>query len=187
MKTTVITSNKTDKINGSVLNKIGENNAESLKSNDLVLNKDSGKNEPDNGVTKEHDVNQVQHFELLKDKEIDTESPKPVIKEQFRDVKPAMNLEQTLKWVETMHRRKVQRDKLVGTIDTLEAFEVAQLDDADETDNNHFQGCVLSIVDDNRKEFSTKNPFIIAAVASYVKSLCVDKLAEIEGEIVIPV
>ena len=70
---------------------------------------------------------------------------------------------------------------------TLEAFEIAQKDDAEETDSNHFQGCELTIEDDKGREFTTKNPFIINAVAKMVNTLCVDKLTEIEGEIFIPV
>lgn len=56
-----------------------------------------------------------------------------------------------------------------------------------ETDtSNHYQGCELTIEDDKGREFTTKNPFIINAVAKMVNTLCVDKLAEIEGEIFIP-
>jgi len=109
-------------------------------------------------------------------------------KSELRDglVKPALNLESTLKLVEELHRRKIQRDKLLSTIGTLEEFEVAQKDDAEETDSNHYQGCELTIEDDKRRSFSTKNPFIIKKVAEYVNTLCLDKLAEIEGEIFLP-
>lgn len=100
--------------------------------------------------------------------------------------KPVLNLEGTLKLVEELHRRKIQRDKLLSTIGTLEAFEVAQKDDAEETDSNHYQGCELTIEDDQRRSFSTKNPYIIKKVAEYVNTLCLDKLTEIEGEIFLP-
>ena len=100
--------------------------------------------------------------------------------------KPALNLEGTLKLVEELHRRKIQRDKLLETINTLEAFEVAQIEDGDETDNNHFQGCTLMIEDDSRRKFITKNPVIIWSVSQYVNSLCVEKLSEIEAGITIP-
>ncbi|RYG32513.1 MAG: hypothetical protein EOO01_34175 [Chitinophagaceae bacterium] len=100
--------------------------------------------------------------------------------------KTASNLEGTLKLVEELHRRKIQRDKLLSTIGTLEEFEVAQKDDAEETDSHIYQGCELTIEDDKRRSFSTKNPFIIKKVAEYVNTLCLDKLAEIEGEIFLP-
>lgn len=116
-----------------------------------------------------------------------TEQPKAgQAKAETRPIKPALNLEGTLKLVEELHRRKVQRDKLLDIIHTLEAFEVAQIEDGDETDGNHFQGCTLMIEDDSRRKFITKNPHIIWAVGQYVNSLCVDKLAEIEAGITIP-
>lgn len=115
------------------------------------------------------------------------ESTKMEIKEQLKEEKPAMNLEATIKLALDLNRRINQRGKLLETIGTLEAFEVAQKDDAEETDSTHFQGCELTIEDDKGREFTTKNPFIINAVAKMVNTLCVDKLAEIEGEIFIPV
>ena len=107
-------------------------------------------------------------------------------KTEIRFEKPALNLESTLKLVEELHRRKIQRDKLLETIETLEAFEVAQMEDAEETDSNHFQGCTLTIEDDTRRKFNTKNPVIIFSVAQYVNSMCVNRLAEIEAGITIP-
>jgi hypothetical protein len=107
-------------------------------------------------------------------------------KTEIKFEKPALNLESTLKLVEELHRRKIQRDKLLETINTLEAFEVAQIEDGDETEGNNFQGCVLTIEDDTRRKFVTKNPVIIQAVSQHVNSLCVNKLAEIEAGIIIP-
>ena len=100
--------------------------------------------------------------------------------------KPALNLEGTLKLVEELHRRKIQRDKLLETIGNLEAFEVELKDEVDETDGNYYQGCSLTIEDDTRRKFVTKNPTIIWTVAQMVNSLCVNKLAEIEAGITIP-
>lgn len=114
------------------------------------------------------------------------EVSKSEIKEQLKQEKPVLNLEGTLKLVEELHRRKIQRDKLLSTIGALEEFEVTQQDDAEETDGNHFQGCELTIQDDKRREFSTKNPYIIKKVAEYINTLCVDRLAEIESGIYIP-
>lgn len=116
-----------------------------------------------------------------------TEPTKSEIKEQLKVEKPAMNLEATIKLALDLNRRINHRGKLLETIENLEKFEVAQKDDAEETDSNHFQGCELTLEDDKGREFTTKNPFIINAVAKMVNTLCVDKLAEIEGEIFIPV
>jgi len=100
--------------------------------------------------------------------------------------KPALNLEETLKLVAELNRRKIQRDKLIETIDNLEAFEVDMKEDADETDGNIYQGCTLTIEDDNRRKFVTKNPVIIFTVAQQVNRMCVDKLSEIEAGIILP-
>jgi hypothetical protein len=101
-------------------------------------------------------------------------------------IKHVMNLEETLKLVAELNRRKIQRDKLMETIDNLEAFEIDIKEDADETDGNIYQGCVLTIEDDNRRKFTTKNPVIIWTVAQQVNSMCVGKLSEIEAGIIIP-
>ncbi len=114
------------------------------------------------------------------------EVSKSEIREQLKQEKAALNLESTLKLVEELHRRKIQRDKLLNTISTLEEFEVAQQDDAEETGGNYFQGCELIIRDDKRREFATKNPYIIKMVAGYINALCVERLAEIESGIYIP-
>lgn len=95
-------------------------------------------------------------------------------------------MEGTLKLVEELHRRKRQRDRLLETMETLEVFEIAQQDDAEETHSNHFQGCILSIEDDHRRKFNTKNPVIIQAVAQFVNTLSTNRMAEIEAEIIIP-
>ncbi|MCR8560464.1 hypothetical protein KXD93_22610 [Mucilaginibacter sp. BJC16-A38] len=102
------------------------------------------------------------------------------------DKKPVLNLDGTLKLVEELHRKKIQRDKLLETIDNLEGFEFDLKEEADETGGNIYQGCALTITDDKRQTFTTKNPTIIWTVAQMVNRLCVDKLAEIESGIQIP-
>jgi hypothetical protein len=113
------------------------------------------------------------------------EAPKAEVKAE--PVKFSLNLEETLKLVVELSRKKVQRDKLIETITNLDDFEIELKEDADETEGNAFQGCVLTIEDDNRRKFVTKNPVIIFTVAQQVNSLCVGKLAEIEAGIIIPV
>ncbi|UKT65084.1 hypothetical protein [Pedobacter mucosus] len=100
--------------------------------------------------------------------------------------KPALNLESTLKLVEELHRRMVQRGRLVHTIDNLDKFELEQKEEAEDTTSNYYQGCELEIFDDKRNKFSTKNPVIIRAVATFVRDLCTNRLGEIEAEITIP-
>lgn len=118
----------------------------------------------------------------------------PQVKEERTDPKttdgkldkPALNLEGTLKLVEELHRRMVQRGRLVHTIDNLDKFEIEQKEEAEDTTSNYYQGCELEITDDKRNKFSTKNPVIIKAVALFVRDLCTNRLAEIEAEITIP-
>lgn len=74
-------------------------------------------------------------------------------------------MDETIKLLETLHLKKIQRDRLLHTISTLESFRLDLEKDADETGGNHYQGYVLKITDDERNEFSTKNPVIIQAVA----------------------
>jgi len=109
------------------------------------------------------------------------------LKVETKTEKPVLNLEGTLKLVEELHRRMVQRGRLVYTISNLDRFEVEQKEEAEDTTSNYYQGCELEITDDKRNKFSTKNPVIIKAVALFVRNLCTDRLAEIEAEITIPV
>ena len=192
MKTAVITSAKANGLNANPAISakantpaLGGSGAEANKDkvNGLPLGKDladapANPVKTENGVTAKPEENKA-------DVKAQEQTPS---KAELREGlgKPALNLEGTLKLVEELHRRKIQRDKLLSTIGTLEEFEVAQKDDAEETDSNHYQGCELTIEDDKRRSFSTKNPYIIKKVAEYVNTLCLDKLTEIEGEIFLP-
>lgn len=192
MKTLVIGS---EKENGAVKNTSTDKSAirpsVPLKENANQVNPDKEKKadsetaKPVAGKTEEHPKQETKAVAVVTE-EPKAEPTKMEIKEQLKEEKPAMNLEATIKLALDLNRRINQRCKLLETIGTLETFEVAQKNDAEETDNTHFQGCELTIEDDKGREFTTKNPFIINAVAKMVNTLCVDKLAEIEGEIFIP-
>jgi len=117
------------------------------------------------------------------------EAPKAEVKAEPVKEEPkkiVLNLEGTLKFIEEMHRKAKQRTKLQDTIKNLDDFEVELRDEADTTDTNYYNGCTLTIEDDNRRKFETKNPTIIWTVAQLVNNMCVEKLAEIEAGIVIP-
>ena len=114
------------------------------------------------------------------------ETTKMELREQLQEQQPVLNLDSTIKFALELNRRINQRGKLLETIGTLDEFEVLQKNDADETESNHYQRCELTIEDDKGREFTTKNPFIIRAVAHMVNKLCIEKLAEIEGEIHFP-
>lgn len=115
------------------------------------------------------------------------EPTKAELREALQEQKPILNLDATIKFALELNRRINQRGKLLETIKILEEFEVLQKDDADETESNHYQRCELTIEDDKGREFTTKNFFIINAVATMVNKLCIDKLAEIEGDIHFPI
>ncbi|MFN0293452.1 hypothetical protein [Pedobacter helvus] len=192
MKTLVIGSEKNNgAVNSTSTDKSAIRPAVPLKENANQVDPDKEKKaeaetaKPVTGKTEEQ-PKQEDKAVALASQEQKTEPTKMEIKEQLKEEKPAMNLEATIKLALDLNRRINQRGKLLETIGTLETFEVAQKDDAEETDSTHFQRCELTIEDDKGREFTTKNPFIINAVAKMVNTLCVDKLAEIEGEIFIP-
>ena len=199
MKTTAIENNKTSgQLNNSVPNNKTDNKGEQPKINGLPVSTafdNKAKNEAEPKKTATVNIAELPKTEATKAEipqqpveQTKPETPKVEAEKAKETVqeKPVLNLESTLKLVEELHRRKIQRDRLLDTIGTLESFEVAQVDDADETEANHFQGCVLTIEDDQRRKFTTKNPVIIQAVAQFVNTMCVNRLAEIEAGIIIP-
>jgi len=182
MKTTVIESNaKTNNgVKGTNPVTVENKNPQFVAGN--VVNKDSVKPVDVKPVTenKTETLKEQPEAEAIK-----ADVPKAE-QAKSQPAKTVLNLESTLKLVEEMHRKIKQRTKLQDTIDNLESFEVELRDEADTTDTNYYTGCKLSIEDDKRNSFETKNPTIIWAVAQMVNSMCVDKLAEIEAGIVLP-
>lgn len=107
-------------------------------------------------------------------------------KAEIRYIKPAMNLEQTLKSVEGLHRLSIQRLALIARIKTLEDFEVKLIEENDELEANPYQGCKLIIEDDKRRQFVTNTPNLIRMVSQFIFDACLEKLAEIEANITFP-
>jgi hypothetical protein len=175
MKTTAINNNTTDK-------KAENVNNTSEKINNMPVSKAFENAKTEVEVKKIEST--AQPIEQPKNETVKVEVPQ--IEPKTEPLKMALNLEETLKLVVELNRKKIQRDKLLETIDNLDAFEIELREDADETEGNYYQGCVLTIEDDNHQKFSTKNPVIIWTVAQQVNSLCVNKLAEIEAGITIP-
>ncbi|WEK17855.1 MAG: hypothetical protein P0Y49_13710 [Candidatus Pedobacter colombiensis] len=93
-------------------------------------------------------------------------------------------LDRHIKLGDELARKIKHRENLKTIISTLEEFELSLKDDVDETGGNYYQGCLLTIKDDNGKTFTTKNPAIIKGVAEQVNSLCTEKLEEVETGIV---
>ncbi|RKR84103.1 hypothetical protein BDD43_4330 [Mucilaginibacter gracilis] len=109
-----------------------------------------------------------------------------VQKAEIKYIKPALNLEQTLKSVGNLHRLTIQRLALIGRIKTLEDFEVKLVEENDELESNPYQGCKLIIKDDKGREFITNTPNLIRMVTQFIFDACHEKLGEIEANIVFP-
>lgn len=110
------------------------------------------------------------------------EAPKAEVKAE--PAKPVRNLEETIKFLEEMHERKIKRDKYLATLKNLDEFEIDLKKDNDDIDN-YYTGCILTIQDDANRKFTTKNPVIIWTIAQQVTSICEGKLAEVEAGLVI--
>jgi hypothetical protein len=187
---------KTTGINNNRANITGNDNVTAKASNlpvSTTLNGEAKKDEPKKAETpapvqateQPKEIVQAENSPKIVAEQPKAEEPKKVA-EEVKPAKPVMNLEGTLKLVEELHRRKVQRDKLMDTIQSLEAFEVNQKDEAEESGISNYSRCELTIADDKGKSFTTKNPVIIFHVTQYVNALCIDKLAQIEAGIIIP-
>jgi hypothetical protein len=187
---------KTTGINNNRANITGNNNVNAKTSNlpvSTTLNGEAKKDEPKKAETpapvqvteQPKEIVQAENSPKFVAEQPKAEEPKKVA-EEVKPAKPVLNLEGTLKLVEELHRRKVQRDKLLDTIQSLEAFEVNQKDEAEESGITNYSRCELTIADDKGKSFTTKNPVIIFHVTQYVNALCIDKLAQIEAGIIIP-
>ena len=107
-------------------------------------------------------------------------------KAEIRYIKPPRNVETTIKEVEALHRLSIQRVNLITRKKQLESFEVALTQEADELNDNPFQGCKLIIKDDKNREFVTTTPGLIRLVTQFIYDACDTKLAEIEANIVFP-
>lgn len=107
-------------------------------------------------------------------------------KAEVKYIKPTPNLEQTIKTVNDLHRRSIQRLALIARIKLLEDFEVKLVEENDELESNPYQGCKLIIKDDKNREFITNTPGLVRMVSQFIFDACHEKLAEIEANIVFP-
>jgi len=119
--------------------------------------------------------------------EIALEQPKvPQPEEVPQAVVPILTLESTLKAVDDLHRKSIQRINLISRIKQLESFEVVLSQEHDELDENPYQGCKLIIEDDKQRRFVTTTPGLIRLVSQFIFNACNEKLMEIEARIVFP-
>ncbi|RNL55586.1 hypothetical protein [Pedobacter jejuensis] len=150
--------------------------------NSNPVNKDSAE------IKDKEDKNKVEE-EQPKGEAPPTEAPKA---EQAsapakpQPVKPVMNLDSTVKVVLDLNRKIQYRNRMQTIVANLDDFVVKQEEVGEETGANSLQGCELIIRDDQGRTFSTKNANLIQQSAQFVNNLCVEKIAEIEAEIIIP-
>jgi hypothetical protein len=107
-------------------------------------------------------------------------------KPEVKPLKVGLNLESTLKVVEDLHRKSIQRVNLIARIRQLETFEVILSTENDELEENPYQGCKLIIEDDKGRRFTTTTPGLIRLVSQFIFTACLEKLADIEAHIVLP-
>ena len=176
-----INSNTVNSGNGQKINNLPVSTAFNDKKDD-PQKEEVKKEEPKTGVTP---TSQAGH-QKPEEAKPQVEPTKKELKEQFAE-QQARKLADTVKLVEQLGKKIAQKNKLQNTIDNLDSFTIAQNDEKDDmASDSRFQRCELVISDDDGNEFVTKNPFIIAYVAHEVRQLCVDKLAEVETSIVLP-
>ena len=141
----------------------------------------TAENAPVSGAAENHEP--ANPAEQPEQREVKTEeAPKGEVKY----IKPVPNLEQTIKAVDNLHRKTVQRLALIARIKTLEGFEIKLVEEADELNDNPYQGCKLIIEDDKKRQFVTATPGLIRMVSQFIFDACHEKLSEIEAEIIFP-
>jgi hypothetical protein len=94
-----------------------------------------------------------------------------------------MTVENIVKWVADMNYLNNALARLKDNADRLRAFEIAQKAEPDDTESSYWSGCVLTIKDDNRKEYTLKNPALIAMTVEFLFGTYDNKAAEIESTI----
>ncbi|SIN77299.1 hypothetical protein [Chitinophaga niabensis] len=96
------------------------------------------------------------------------------------------NVDATENIVQDLYTRVVHRRALTETINRFDKFTFNLKDNVDHDKENYYTGCTVTIKDSKGNEFFTRNPKLVQKVALFTRNLCVDKLGEIEAEIVLP-
>jgi hypothetical protein len=108
-------------------------------------------------------------------------------KVQVNAVKPALNLDETLKLVADLSKKTALRDRYNGYIEQLKAFVIAQNDEDDMAKHDtSFKGCELTIRDGEGNVFHTESAAVISGTVDFMSGRFTERLAEVEAEIVIP-
>ena len=105
--------------------------------------------------------------------------------EIIENFKPKQNLDETMKIVTDLYNKKRQRDMLDITLEKLQDFEIEH-EQEDLDNDSHFTGCAITIRDEKRNEWTTKNPKIIKDVVDFMIGRFNLRLSEIEAQIILP-
>lgn len=199
MKTTAIGNNKENgKVSTSAVTK--ENKSEQPKTNGLPLSKEFDNKSKGEAVKESVSPAPAQAEQPKEEAAPKTETIKPEATAEQAKTEPTKKelkasfaakiaeqraiLERHIELGDKLNRKIRHRDNLTAIITTLKEFEVSLKDNEEGTENNHFQGCLLTIQDDKGKTFTTKNPTLIKEVAEDVKTFCADKLREVDLDII---
>ena len=95
------------------------------------------------------------------------------------------NLVETMRIIDELHTKTRHRNKLEVYGDILAKFKIDH-EEEDLVNRNFYNGCLLTIKDDNRDSFELKNPALIREVVEYLMKRFDEKRQEIEAEIILP-
>lgn len=123
----------------------------------------------------EEKMNALSVFKPVEVQEVDVISETPF--------KP--NLAETMRIIDDLHTKTRHRNKLEVYYDVLAKFKIEH-EEEDLVNRNYYNGCLLSIKDDNRDSFELKNPALIREVVEYLMKRFDEKRQEIEAEIILP-
>lgn len=98
-------------------------------------------------------------------------------------IKPS--LMETMKIINELHQKTRHRNKLEVYSDILGKFSIEQKQE-DLLEKNYYSGCILVINDDKREKFELRHPVLIGEVVEFLRLKFMEKLAEIEAEIILP-
>jgi hypothetical protein len=101
-------------------------------------------------------------------------------------MKIGLSLDRTIELVSALYNRTKHRARLQYYTDKLTSFEIAQKEEVLDDERYSYRGCVLTIKDDDGKDFTMKNPILIYEVVKFLQKRFEEKVSEIESEIVLP-
>lgn len=97
-----------------------------------------------------------------------------------------LNFDQRKEAIEALHRKTVKLNRVKEDFLKLKEFEIELKEEPENTETEYFTGCSISVSDDKGHRYGVKNPRLVFACVSLLKSLYEAKIVELENEIVWP-